>query len=72
MKEITGTQKTKSNLLHREIKVDKTIMQRLQEIAKEFNKLFNSVGPALAGKIPDIEKSFQDFLTSHNEKMQFE
>ena len=26
----------------------------------------------MAGKIPDIEKSFQDFLTSHNEKMQFE
>ena len=48
MKEITGTQKTKSNLLHREIKVDKTIIQRPQEIAKEFNKLFNSVGPALA------------------------
>ena len=26
----------------------------------------------MAGKIPDTEKSFQDFLTSHNEKMQFE
>ena len=24
------------------------------------------------GKIPNTEKSFQDFLTSHNEKMQFE
>ena len=24
------------------------------------------------GKIPDTEKSFQGFLTSHNEKMQFE
>ena len=26
----------------------------------------------MAGKIPNTEKSFQDFLTSHNEKMQFE
>ena len=72
MKEITGKQKTKSNLLLREVKVDKTIIQKPQEIAKEFNKFFTSVGPSLAGKIPDAENSFQDFLTSHNEKMQFE
>ena len=72
MKEITGKQKTKSNLLPREIKVNKTIIQKPQEIAKEFNKFFTSVGPTLAGKIPNTEKSFQDFLTSHNEKMQFE
>ena len=26
----------------------------------------------MAGKIPDTEKSFEDFWTSHNEKMQFE
>ena len=26
----------------------------------------------MAGKIPNTEKSFQDFLTSHNEKIQFE
>ena len=72
MKEITGKQKTKSNLLFRKIKVDKTIIQNPQKIAKEFNKYFTSIGPTLAGKIPDTEKSFQDFLTSHNEKMQFE
>ena len=72
MKEITGKQKTKSTLLPREIKVNKTIIQKPQEIAKEFNKFFTSVGPTLAGKIPNTEKSFQDFLTSHNEKMQFE
>ena len=72
MKEITGKQKTKSNLLPREIKVNKTIIQNSQEIAKEFNKFFTSVAPTLAGKILNTEKSFQDFLTSHNEKMQFE
>ena len=26
----------------------------------------------MAGKIPNTEKSFQDFLTSHNEKMQLD
>ena len=71
-KEITGRQKTKSNLTPREIKDDKTIIQNLQEIAKVLNNFFTSVGPTLVGKIPDTEKPFQDFLTSHNEKMQFE
>ena len=33
MKEITGKQKTKSNLFPREIKVNKTIIQKTQEIA---------------------------------------
>ena len=47
MKETTGKQKTKSNLLPREIKVNKTIMQKPQEIAKEFNKFFTSIGPTL-------------------------
>ena len=69
---ITGKQKTKSDLLPREIKVDKTIIQKPQGIAKEFNKFFTSVLPTLPGKIPDTEKSFQDFLTSRNEEMQFE
>ena len=69
MKEITGKQKTKSNLLAQEIKVDKTIIQNPQGIAKEFSKFFTSVGPELAKKIPNTEKTFQDFLASHNETM---
>ena len=72
MKEITGKQKTKSNLLPKEIKVDKTIIQNPQGIAKEFNKFLTSFRPKLAKKIPNTEKTFQDFLKSHNEKMQFE
>ena len=42
MKEITGKQKTKSNLLPQEIKVDKTIIQNPQGITKEFNTFFTS------------------------------
>ena len=72
MKEITGKQKTKFNLLPQEIQVDKTIIQNPQGIAKEFNRFFTSVGPKLAKKIPNTEKTFQDFLISHNETMQFE
>ena len=68
MKEITGKQKAKSNL-PQEIKVDKTIIQNPQGIPKEFNKFFTSVGPKLAKKIPNTEKTFQEFLTFHNETM---
>ena len=71
MKEITGKQKTKSNLLPQEIKVDESIIQNPQDIAKEFNRFFTSVRSKLAKKIPNIEKKIQDFLASHNEKMQF-
>ena len=72
MKEITGKQKTKSNLLPQEIKVDEIIIQILQDITNEFNKYFTSVESKLAKKFPNTEKKFPDFLTSHDEKMQFE
>ena len=71
MKEITGKQKTKSNLLPREIKVDKTIIQKPQKIAKEFNNFLLLLDQHWPEKT-DTEKSFQNFLTSHNEKMEFE
>ena len=61
MKEITGKQKTKSNLLPQEIKVDKTIIQNLHGIAKEFIKFFTSVGPKLAKGIPNTEKYLKTF-----------
>ena len=43
MKEVTGKQKTNLNL--QENKVDKSIIQNSQDIDKEFNKFFTSVGP---------------------------
>ena len=60
MEEITGKQKTKSNFLPKEIKVDKTITQNPQDIAEEFNKFLTSVGPKLAKKILNTEKTFQE------------
>ena len=62
----------RNNWKAREIKVDETIIQNPQNIAKEFNKPFTSAERKLTRKIPNNEKIFQNFLTSHNEKMQFE
>ena len=39
---------------------------------KNSTNFFNSVGPKSTQKIPNTEKTFLDFLTSYNEKMQFE
>ena len=72
MKEITGKQNTKSNLIPQEIKTDETITQNPQDIAKEFNKFFTSVESKLQKKIPNTVKKVQDFLTCYNEKIQFE
>ena len=72
MKEITGKQKRKWNLLPQEIKIEKTIIQNPQDIIKEFNKFFTSVESKLTQKNPQHWKKIQEFLTSHNEKMQFE
>ena len=60
MEEITGKQKKNSNFLPKEIKVDKTLIQSPQDIAEEFNKFLISVGPKLAKKIPNTEKTFQE------------
>ena len=64
--EITGKQKTKSNLLPREIKVDETNIQNIQDIAKEFHKFFSSVGSKLVKNVRSPEKKFQDFSKTHN------
>ena len=72
MKGIIGKQKTKSNPLPQEINVDRTIIQNPQDIAKEFNKCFTSVGPQLGKKILNTKKILQEVLIINNEKMQFE
>ena len=60
MEEITE-KKAKSILLFQEINVDKTIIQNPQDIAKEFNKSFISVGSKLAKKVPNTEKNVKTF-----------
>ena len=61
MKDLTGKRKTKSNLLPREIKVDETITQNPQDIAKEFNKCFASVRSNMAKKNPTQKENVKTF-----------
>ena len=61
MEEINEKKKVKSILLFQEINVDKTIIQNPQDIAKEFNKSFISVGSKLAKKVPNTEKNVKTF-----------
>ena len=56
MKEITGTQKTKSSSLPKTRKTKQGITEKESKIAKEFDKYFASVGTALASKIPIVTK----------------
>ena len=60
MKNITGRQKTKSSLIPHEIEVNKTIIQNQQDITKNFNNSFTSVGQKWVKKVPNV----QDFKTS--------
>ena len=63
MKEITGKQKPKLNLLPPKNKVDKTIIQNPQNAAKDFNKCFTSVGPKWQKKCPTLNKHSKAFDT---------
>ena len=56
MKEIIGKQKQKSSSLPKAIKTKQGITKKKKknEIAKEFNKYFTSVGITLASKIPVV------------------
>ena len=38
------------------------------DTAKEFNNFFASIGPKLAKKISNTEKTFHEFLASHNDE----
>ena len=72
MKERIGEWKAKLCFLSREINNDKTIISNPEDIAKKIDNFFASVGPECAKNIPDTKKTFQGFLTSHNEQMQIE
>ena len=71
MKEILGkaTLYNKSKL-PRKLIIDKRIITEETEIASEFNKFFTEIGPSLANKIPNSNKSFETFLEKANTTMQ--
>ena len=51
----------KLNLLPYENKVDKTIIQNPQDVAKEVDNFFASVGPKLTKKSPTLKNHFKIF-----------
>ena len=51
------------------IKTKLGITEKESEIAKEFNKYFNSVGTALANKIPTVTKDVSEYLPQCNASM---
>ena len=69
MKKVTGKLKKKKkkkteqklNLLPYENKVDKTIIQNPQDVAKEVDNFFASVGPKLTKKSPALKNHFKIF-----------
>ena len=71
MKKVTGKLKKqkqkqkkteqKLNLLPYENKVDKTIIQNPQDVAKEVDNFFASVGPKLTKKSPTLKNHFKIF-----------
>ena len=71
MKKVTGKLKKqkqkqkkteqKLNLLPYENKVDKTIIQNPQDVAKEADNFFASVGPKLTKKSPTLKNHFKIF-----------
>ena len=63
--------KTKSNLLPQEIKVDKTLYKIHKALLKNLAYFLLLLDQNRPKKSPTLKKHF-DFLTSHNETMQFE
>ena len=70
MKEITRKRKKRSSFLPKAIKTKQGITEKDTEIAKEFNKYFNSVGAALASKIPVVIKDLSEYLYQCNASME--
>lgn len=72
MKEITGKQKENSNSLPQTIKVNEKSIYDEKQIATEFNNFFTNVGTNLANKIPNIQITFDEFLSPTEKILDFQ
>ena len=77
MKELTGKTKHNSCNLPKMLSKDGRTIYNANEIADEFNNLFTNVGPNLAEKIPQSDKSFKEYLSQsdilmENDELSFE
>ena len=59
-----------SSSLPKAIKTKQGITENENEIEKEFNKYFTSVGTALVSKIPVVTKDLSEYLPQSNASME--
>ena len=66
MKEIIGKRKCNSQILPKQILVDKIEVNDARSIAETFNELYVNVGPKLAKKILQSDINFESYLPKVN------
>ena len=66
MKEIIGKKKCNSQILPKQILVDKIEVNDTRSIAEKFNEFYVNVGPNLAKKIPQSDINFESYLPKVN------
>ena len=71
MKEITGKSKLNSNRFFKSIKVNGKAMKKNNHTAVKLNKYITTVGPNKASKIKSTFQTFEDFLFSVEENMEY-
>ena len=66
MKEIIGKKKCNSQILPKQILVDKIEVNDARSIAEKFNEFYVYVGPNLAKKFPQSDINFESYLPKVN------
>ena len=66
IKEATGKEKYKQQILPKKILVDKISITETESIAESFNKYFTQIGPKLAKDIGTSTQSFNDYIKKHD------
>ena len=66
MKEIIGKKKCNSQILPKQILVDKIEVNDARSIAEKFNEFYVNVGPNLAKKIPQSDINFESSKSECN------
>ena len=62
MKEIVGKAKINQKNLSKQLVINNKKINDKTEIANNFNEFFANVGPKLAEKIPDVNKTFESYI----------
>ena len=66
MKEIIGKKKCNNETLPKHLIVDKIEIHDGKSIEEKFNKFFVNIGPNLANKIPQCDRTFKSYFLTVN------